>query len=256
MFIGPRRHSSQRWIHESFNVGVLIALLCLPLVAASNNVTIASPARKTREYSSRGHTAQWEAQHIETLKSSGVLTYREIQNLLRREGGEDGAPVECCPTVEELSEPVGGKNREERYVELYRDGENKQVFYEYSCRPDVLDQPCRFVDRKLSNQSRCVQRFSYTYALVSDPRSRSSHQAGTNDEYKRRHGRKPENVLPDISTITTPGTNWSLDYIRVRSGCSCELLPKQKKKKNGTTYKNKKSKNKWRKARDRGSVYE
>lgn len=100
------------------------------------------------------------------------MTYREMQMILRQEGGEDGDPVDCCPTIEEMVEPVGGRNRQDMYVELYRDGENAQRFFEYSCRPDVLDKPCRFVDRKLSNQSRCVQKFSYTYAIVENPGSK------------------------------------------------------------------------------------
>lgn len=94
------------------------------------------------------------------------MTYREMQNIIREEGGEDGIPVDCCPTIEEMSEPVGGKNREDSYVALYRDGENVQRFFEYSCRPDVLDKPCRFIDRKLNEQSRCVQKFSYSYAII------------------------------------------------------------------------------------------
>lgn len=94
------------------------------------------------------------------------MTYREMNMILRHEGGEDGLPVDCCPTVEEMVEPVGGRNRENMYVQLYRDGQNAQRFFEYSCRPDVLDKPCRFIDRKFTNQSRCVQKFSYTYAII------------------------------------------------------------------------------------------
>lgn len=94
------------------------------------------------------------------------MTYPEMQSLIREEGGEEGLPVDCCPTIEEMVEPQGGRNRQDMYVELYRDGENAQRFFEYSCRPDVLDKPCRFIDRKLQAQSRCVQKFSYTYAII------------------------------------------------------------------------------------------
>lgn len=93
-------------------------------------------------------------------------TYREMQMVLREEGGEDGLPVDCCPVVEEMVQPQGGRTRADMYVQLYREGENVQSFYEYSCRPDVLDKPCRFIDRKFSNQSRCVQKYSFTYAIV------------------------------------------------------------------------------------------
>lgn len=93
-----------------------------------------------------------------------------MQTIIRQEGGDEGNAVDCCPTVEEMIEPLGGRNRQEMYVELYRDGEIAQRFYEYSCRPDILDKPCRFIDRKLSEQSRCVQKYSYTYAIVQNPK--------------------------------------------------------------------------------------
>lgn len=86
--------------------------------------------------------------------------------ILRQEGGENGYPVDCCPTKEEMTQPRGGRNQKDMYVELYQDGENVQRFYEYSCRLEVLGKPCRFVDRKFSNQSRCVQKFSYSYAII------------------------------------------------------------------------------------------
>lgn len=94
------------------------------------------------------------------------MTYREMQMILHEEGGEDGLPVDCCPSVEEIIQPYGGQTRENMAVTLYREGENVQRFYEYSCRADVLNKPCRFVDRKFSNQSRCVQKYSYAYAII------------------------------------------------------------------------------------------
>lgn len=97
------------------------------------------------------------------------MTYREMQMILRDEGGEDGLPVDCCPAVEEMVQPRGGRTREDMYVPLYQEGENVQRFFEYSCRADVLNKPCRFVDRKFSNQSRCVQKYSFTYAIVQNP---------------------------------------------------------------------------------------
>ena len=106
------------------------------------------------------------------------MTYPEMQLLIRQEGGEEGLPVDCCPTIEEMVEPQGGRNRQDMYVELYRDGENAQRFFEYSCRPDVLNKPCRFIDRKLQAQSRCVQKFSYTYAIVQNPGSKVCHLRG------------------------------------------------------------------------------
>lgn len=176
------------------------------------------------------------------------MTYREMQMVLRQEGGEDGLAVDCCPTIEEMVEPVGGRNRQDMYVELYRDGENAQRFFEYSCRPDVLDKPCRFVDRKLSNQSRCVQKFSYTYAIVENPGTK-----GGSEEHRRHHHR--EHRFPTFPGNTVSGSTWTLDYIRVRSGCSCEIMPKPKKKKPMAT-KARKAKSKLRQQRDQDSDFE
>jgi hypothetical protein len=100
--------------------------------------------------------------------------------------------LECCPTVVEMVQPSGGTNMEGHVVELYRHGDLDQRIYEHSCRPDVLNQPCRFVEKLLRPLSRCVQQFSFTYAVVSD------HPAGE---------------------------EWRLDYIRIRNGCSCEIQP-------------------------------
>ena len=127
-----------------------------------------------------------ETHKVESLKRPEGLTYREIQNFLREEGGNESLPVECCPTFEEYTQPLGGKNRKDAYVELFRDEVNNQSFYEYSCIPAVLNQPCRFIDRKLVNQSRCVQRFSYTYALVRESRSKPDYKVSVNYPPPRR----------------------------------------------------------------------
>ena len=104
--------------------------------------------------------------------------------------------LECCPTVVEMVQPSGGTNMDGHVVELYRHGDLDQRIYEHSCRPDVLDQPCRFVEKLLRPLSRCVQQYSFTYAVVADG------QAG------------------GISS-----SDWRLDYIRIRNGCACEIQP-------------------------------
>lgn len=130
-----------------------------------------------------------------------------MQKLLRREGGEEGRSVDCCPSVMEMVQPKGGRNQEGLYVELYV-GNNPynetQRFYEFSCREDVLDRPCRFVDRKLRNQSRCEQKYAYQYAIV-----------------------RNDSGAKDAASFFPNGTSgWKLDYILVRSGCSCVVMPK------------------------------
>lgn len=38
-------------------------------------------------------------------------------------------------------------------------------------------------------------------------------------------------MIPTFAGNTVGGSMWTLDYIKVRSGCSCEIMPKLKKKK-------------------------
>ncbi|KAK4881630.1 hypothetical protein RN001_004949 [Aquatica leii] len=152
-------------------------------------------------------------QHEIPLPNAGkLLSPRENQELLRNETQHRTA-VDCCPSVLEMVEPEGGKNQDDQYVELYRDGENRQRFYELSCHKDIEGKPCRFMDKKLHIQSKCVQKYSYTYALVKDP--------------GRHHHQRP-NYFPAFPS--TGGATFTLDYIRVRSGCSCVVSPNAKKK--------------------------
>lgn len=82
-------------------------------------------------------------------------------------------------------------------------------FYELSCPDEVLNKPCRFVNKKL--ESRCIQKFSYTYALVKN-----------NPDHKKQN-------LPTFPT-QADGAAYTLDYIEVRSGCSCVVKSKRKKR--------------------------
>lgn len=144
------------------------------------------------------------------------LPAHEAQTLLRREAAATGrSHVDCCPSVVEMVEPEGGKNMDGMYVELYRDGHNRQRFYEVSCRPDVENRPCRFVERRLHAQSVCVQTFSYSYALVKD-------QRGTGGGVREPGAR------------AGPERSWTMDYIEVRSGCSCVVRPRPRRRQHGT----------------------
>ncbi|XP_072938152.1 uncharacterized protein [Epargyreus clarus] len=146
-------------------------------------------------------TAAWKRSH-----------WREMQSILRREGSHRDV-VECCPSVLEMVAKKGGRTPTGLYVELYEDGENKQRLYELSCAPDVVDKPCRFVDARLYNQSRCVQKYSYSYALV-------RYSSGT--EMPQRH--RPE------GHFSVPGSGgWSMDYVIVRAGCECQITPPKRK---------------------------
>ncbi|PSN52534.1 hypothetical protein C0J52_14318 [Blattella germanica] len=174
------------------------------------------------------------------------LTHREMQMLLRREGGDEGRPVDCCPSVEEMVEPEGGKNKDDMYVVLFRNGDMRQRFYEYSCKENVVGKPCRFLDKRLHNQSRCVQKYAYSYAIVKNPAA-SSAEAGSGEPQRHHHHHRTHHLTALPLTTSTPNSSgaseWILDYIRVRSGCGCEVMPKPKKKR-ATVSKGKKTKSK------------
>ncbi|KAL1453901.1 hypothetical protein WDU94_010204 [Cyamophila willieti] len=145
----------------------------------------------------------------------------EVQKLLRHEGGEEGREIPCCPSVERIVEPQGGTNRDNMYVHLYRDGENIQRFYELACRDGIEEKPCNFMDRHFHNISRCVQMYSYTYAIVREP-------SGVDTHLRHQHhkaGAGTGGHFPTFSSNSAEG--WMLDYIKVRSGCSCVLDPKK-----------------------------
>lgn len=67
------------------------------------------------------------------------------------------------------------------------------------------------MDKKLHNQSRCTQKYSYSYALVKETSPRE-HGSGT--------------YFPTIPGSGPGEHSWMLDYIEVRSGCSCVVYPK------------------------------
>lgn len=81
-------------------------------------------------------------------------------------------------------------------VQLYQGDGVRQRFYEISCDPSIVDQPCKYLDKRHQQSSKCVQQYSYTYALVRD-------------------------FGIDYDDVANGG--WRLDYIQIRSGCSCQL---------------------------------
>ncbi|XP_075230414.1 uncharacterized protein LOC142329589 [Lycorma delicatula] len=155
-----------------------------------------------------------ESEEVSTEASSRWLNHRESQMLLRKEGGEEGLSVDCCPSILEMIEPEGGINRDGLLVNLYSVPNSRQRFFELSCRVGVEGKPCRFMDRHLHNQSRCEQKFSYTYAIV-----RGADQ--TADGHQRNH---------EFTSFSNGGSTWSLDYIKIRSGCSCVVYPRTKRR--------------------------
>lgn len=48
--------------------------------------------------------------------------------MLERAMNETGQGLECCPSILEMVEPLGGMTQEGRYVELYRDYRTRQRY--------------------------------------------------------------------------------------------------------------------------------
>lgn len=74
-------------------------------------------------------------------------------------------------------------------------------------------------------------------------------------EEHRRHHHKEHHHFPAFPGNSVSGSGWTLDYIRVRSGCSCEIMPKPKKKKIAAT-KVRRAKSKQRQPRDQELDFE
>lgn len=159
------------------------------------------------------------------LADEGESTRRwsERDERLRRK--MESVPVECCPTIEETVAPEGGKRRDGMYVELYKDGDVRQELIEVSCKPEVVGRPCQYINRRMYNNSRCVQRYSYTYAIV-------------------RNVSREDSAKDSINLPLSRGSAWVLDHIRVRSGCSCEVDPKPGKRSSSKSRKRKNKRNK------------
>ncbi|CAL1548269.1 unnamed protein product, partial [Lymnaea stagnalis] len=98
--------------------------------------------------------------------------------------------MECCPSETHYIAPRAGISRGGWLLEIYRDERTLQKFYQTACKDDVRDQPCHYIKHEYQPASRCVQRFSYVYAFV---------------------------------RFFNVSENFRLDYIRVKSSCSCEL---------------------------------
>ncbi|XP_041361402.1 uncharacterized protein LOC121377465 [Gigantopelta aegis] len=98
--------------------------------------------------------------------------------------------LECCPSVKENIQPLGGLSRNGTLLELYRDPGTVQRFFQTKCLPGVARQPCNFIAPEYNVLSRCTQKYTYTYAIVKD------------------------------YNVSQP---YRMDYIRLKTGCTCEL---------------------------------
>jgi len=78
------------------------------------------------------------------------------------------------------------------------------------------------MERKLHGHSTCVQRYSYSYAIVREENARHHH-----GQYNNNGGKQTfQSLFPNDNNV------WKLDYIKVRSGCACMVQsPKKKQQK-------------------------
>ncbi|KAF4525807.1 hypothetical protein B566_EDAN009915 [Ephemera danica] len=174
-----------------------------------------------------GHGGGGEVDHkVYGLSFGNRMGIKQMQQMLMREG----RGIECCPSKTETTTPDGGINRDGLHVLLFRNDKVEQTFYEESCLPGVEDKPCYFLDRRMHNQSRCVQKRSFSYAMVLNPAYSEDDLLAEGSIFSQ-----------DPSSFNISNSKWMMDYIQVNSGCACEVLPKHRKKKHD---KSKKPKNK------------
>ena len=100
--------------------------------------------------------------------------------------------LECCPTVTEMIRRHTGINRQGVVLELFRTPNNTQTFYETLCHPAFKNRQCQYIDPRISYATRCIQQYSYVYAI-----------GRTYGNYRESFG---------------------LDYIRIASGCKCQVV--------------------------------
>lgn len=98
----------------------------------------------------------------------------------------------CCPSYADQYSPLGGVSRSGRLIYLYRDNDTVQSFYQSRCLSNIVNKPCRFIDSRYRQRSKCVQLYTYKYALI---------------RYNR-----------------TSSTLHGLDFMVVKAGCSCRVL--------------------------------
>lgn len=67
--------------------------------------------------------------------------------------------------------------------------------------------------------------------------------------HHKEHHHKEHDDVPTISGNNVSGSGWALDHIMIRSGCSCHIMPKPKKRKIAAT-KARRAKSKQRQSRD------
>ena len=158
----------------------------MPAIARLSCIDFRSNANSSRRSTLNG--IEGAAQNIE-VKTRAAPDLRQHRPFL-------GDPsLDCCPSVTELTERVLAVNWLGSLIVLFHgDAGGPQMFYETVCLPHVKDRPCQFVAERFVRRSRCVQQYSYTYA-----------------------------VACTLDSDNQPTDRYHADMIRVPSGCKCRL---------------------------------
>ena len=117
------------------------------------------------------------------------VKHKRTQGRPYSRGNTDNTQRECCPSTTQGIAPLGGISREGTLLQLFRDSNTIQKFYETTCASHVIGQPCDFIDPMVWH-SRCEQKYTYMYAIVKD------------------------------FNVTQP---YRIDYMKVKSACSCTV---------------------------------
>ena len=126
------------------------------------------------------------------------LKHKRNQGRSYSPGNTGNLALECCPSITQGIAPLGGISKEGTLLQLFRDSNTIQKFYETTCAPHVLGEPCRFIDHTVW-QSRCEQKYTYMYAIVKD------------------------------FNVTQP---YRIDYMKVKSACTCTITGRANNQRN------------------------
>jgi len=117
--------------------------------------------------------------------------------------------VDCCPSFTQRNRRTFAINRQGLVIELFQTANFTQTFYETVCSNESSSHEadgagvatvedggarppsCKFIDPLFAPRSRCVQQWSYVYAIG------------------RLFGRRNQ--------------QFSLDYVRIPTGCKCQV---------------------------------
>ena len=141
--------------------------------------------------SRRDGAAYWSSSSMSAAASHKVSLRRSDRDLREHRPFVGDPSLDCCPSITELTARIFAVNWKGELIEVF-DGGEMQHFYETLCLPHVKDGPCQFVADRFVRRSRCVQQYSYAYAI--------GRPLASDEKY-------------------------GVDLIRIATGCKCRLHP-------------------------------